>query len=645
MSDEIKAKLRFDQPLHATIRRHLQDRLRRSQVDTQDRYAALAKSDEQYNSYIKAKDIDRLRTQKKELEGIPEYTTIEVPYSYGIAMSAHTYFCSVFLSRSPIFQFQGRTGKAQQQETAVEAWFDYMTVTGQNMVPLFIWLLDPIKYGFGVIGHYWTRETEMVAREIKEQPTFFGIEIPGAKPRKKMIREEVPGYRGVKLFNVRPQDFFPDTRQPLIHFQKGEFCGRYVEIPWHEIQSGPARDEYFNLDQLKRERESETDSSAGGLLLRDRGSESTQRLPNEFTATGSFDLPVGIVKAYEVDVRLVPSEWQLGSSSRHEMWVFTITSRGLIIRARPRGLYHNQFPYDITTSEPEGYGIFNPSMLERIQPLQNAMTWLLNAHFYNVRAALNNQFLVDPSKVVVKDVANPRAGKLIRLKPTAYGGDVRTMIQQFQVSDITRANLSDLQVLEIMAQRVFGVNDNVMGLNQVGGRRTATESRQATQNSISRLKTQCEWMSSLGWTPLAMKMLQTSQQLLDVETEMRVVGDIGQLSPSFTRVDAMGISGAFDFVPLDGTLPIDRFAQANLWQMLMGQMRNFPQIMQTYDIARIFAWVAQLAGMKNLNQFRLQMQDPATIAQQVQAGNLVPTSEAMPNVAEPSQIPGMGPTG
>lgn len=644
MSDELKAKLKFGGELHNSVSRAVRDRLRRSQVDMQERYAALSRSEEQFTSYIKTKDLDRMRHQKKDLEGIPDYTTIEVPYSYGIAMSAHTYYCSVFLSRSPIFQFQGRTGKAQQQEQSVEAWFDYMTVTGQNMVPLFIWLLDPIKYGFGVVGQYWCKESQIVPREIEEPVSFFGIPMPGAPMRKRTIREEVPGYRGIKLFNVRPQDFFPDTRVPLVRFQEGEFCGRFVEIPWHEIQSGPARNEYFNIEELKKRRDADTDVSQGGMLYRDRGADNALQLPNEYTSTGSFDLPAGVVKAYEVHVKLVPSEWKLGSETRHETWVFTITADRLIIRARPLGLYHNKFPFDVLTSEPEGYGIFNPSLLERIQPLQNAMTWLLNAHFYNVRAALNNQFLVDPSRVVVKDIQNPRAGKLIRLKPLGYGGDVRQMIQQFQVSDITRANLSDLQVLEVMAQRVFGVNDNVMGQSQVGGRRTATESRQATQSSISRLKTQCEWFSAQGWTPLAMKMLQTSQQLLDARTELRVVGDIGQLSPSFVPVDVESITGAFDFVPLDGTLPTDRFAQANLWQMLMGQMRNFPQIMQTYDVARIFAWVAQLAGMKNLNQFRLQVQDPNMLARQAQAGNIVPTSQAMGELTEPQQIPGMGQT-
>jgi len=639
----LSAALKAGTKKHTDVAYQLRMRLQRSQQDMKERYAAMTKAEENFSSYIHEKDVDKIRRAKKDLEGVPDYVTVEVPYSYGIAMSAHTYFCSVFLSRSPIFQFQGRTGKSQQQEPAVEAWFDYMIQSGMNMVPLFIWLLDPIKYGFGVVGHYWTEEMSYVRREIEEPRTFFGVPLPGAAPIKRTIREEVPGYVGCKLFNVRPQDCFPDTRVPMARFQEGEFFGRYVEIPWHEIVSGAQSGEYFNLDELKLEQGKEGDSSSA-WTYRDRGSAGATTLPNDNSSSAAFDIPAGVMKGHEICIRLIPSQWGFGTGDKHELWVFTMSNSNVICRARPLGLYHNKFPFDIITSEPDGYSIFNPSMLDRIAPLQNAMTWLLNAHFYNVRAALNNQFLVDPSRVVVKDVQNPRAGKLIRLKPMGYGGDVRTMIQQFQVSDITRANLSDLQVFEVMAQRVLGVNDSMMGQAQVGGRRTATESRTATTHAISRLKTQCEWFSAMGWTPLSMKMLQTSQQLLSKGTEMRVVGDIGQLSPSFTQVDAASISGMFDFVPLDGTLPVDRFAQANLWQMMLGQMRNYPQIMQTYDIAKIFAWVAQLGGMKNLNQFRLQMQPDGLLQQQAAAGNMVPIGEAMPNIMEPGQIPGMGAT-
>jgi hypothetical protein len=261
-----------------------------------------------------------------------------------------------------------------------------------------------------------------------------------------------------------------------------------------------------------------------------------------------------------------------------------------------------------------------------------------------VRAVLNNQFIFDPSRVVVKDVENPAPGKAIRLKPAAYGQDVRGVLAQLQVGDVTRSHLNDMQVFEQIVQRVLGVNDNVMGMVNTGGRKTATEVRSSTSFSVNRLKTTCEWFSAAGFAPLTQKLIQSSQQLYDLERKMRIVGDIGMMSPQFAMVTPDSIAGFYDYEPVDGTLPVDRFAQANLWQMLLGQTRNFPQLMQGLDIVKLFGWVANLAGLKNFNQFRLQVVPDAQLAQQAQAGNVVPLRGAPPQLTEPGQVPMMGQT-
>jgi hypothetical protein len=38
---------------------------------------------------------------------------------------------------------------------------------------------------------------------------------------------------------------------------------------------------------------------------------------------------------------------------------------------------------------------------------------------------------------------------------------------------------------------------------------------------------------------------------------------------------------------VDGTLPVDRFAQANLWKEILAGMRTMPEIAQQYDMGRI----------------------------------------------------------
>lgn len=621
-------------------------RIKRSHDDMQKRYKKMQENEDQFAAYIKTSEMDDLRKKSREQSGKMDFMTVEVPYAYAMLMTAHTYYTSVFMGRTPTLQVQGRHGEGEMQTQAVEAVLDYQLNVGCNLPQLFIWLLDPGKYGFGVLGHYWDQETIRTRRRVEVPETFFGIPIPG-KTKTQDVVEDTIGYEGNKFFNVRPQDTFPDTRVPLVDFQKGEFFGRYVEITWGEILAGQKSGKYFNVDVLKKGADRQQ-NQPDGPAFRDLGSETAITLPNTNNTTtysGVENVPVGIIKAYELCVKLVPSEWGVGKQSdRTEMWVITVTTGDILIGCQPMGLYHGRFPYDILPNEADGYSIFSMSALERSKPLNDVLSWLLNTHFYNVRASLNNQFIADPMRVVMKDLENPNAGKIIRLKPAAYGQDVRTMLAQLPVADATRTHMQDMQVVEMLLQRASGVNDNVMGMVYQGGRKTATEVRSSTSYSSNRMKTQCEWYSAVGWGPLTQKLIQSTQQNMTIERKLRVAGDTAAFGPQFLDVNPEVIAGFFDFLPVDGTLPVDRFAQVNLWQMLLGQMQKSPQILMQYDMGRIFAWVAQLAGLKNINQFKIQAVAPEALDRNIQAGNVVPMPQRM-NMNEPGQIPGMGPTG
>lgn len=639
--------LRFGTESHRKVSQALWDRLRLSEDAYSDRWTDMEDMEKQFNAYVKERDVDVARKDAKKYNGEQDYVTVEVPYSYATLMTAHTYYTSVFLARNPVFQVNGRHGEGEMQTQAVEALINYQLTVGQWLPPLFVWLLDPGRYGYGVLGHYWDEEVVNVREFVEEMPTFLGIPIPGAKPKRVPRVTSVPGYVGNRLFNVRPQDFFPDPRKSLTDFQRGEFCGRYVEIPWHEIKDGEKSGRFFNVAALLGAHEAEQQGYTGSIG-RNKGMEDVLKhiqLPDNGFGVGNMaDVPTGSVKGHEVFVRLYPSEWGLGDGDGAEVWAFNRSSTGIVFGAQPAGHLHGKFPFDVLPCEPETYSIFSASMLERITPLNDAMSWLLNSHMFNVRAALNNQFIFDPSRVVVKDVENPNPGKAIRLKPAAYGQDVGTVLKQLQVGDVTRSHLNDMQVFEQIVQRVLGVNDNVMGMVNTGGRKTATEVRSSTSFSVNRLKTTCEWFSAVGFAPFTQKVIQSSQQLYDIERKMRIVGDIGMMSPQFAMVTPDTIAGFYDYEPVDGTLPVDRFAQANLWQMLLGQTRNFPQLMQGIDIVKLFGWVANLAGLKNFNQFRIQVVPDAQLTQQAQAGNVVPLRGAPPQLTEPGQVPMMGQT-
>ncbi len=606
-----------------------------------DRLEQWRENEEQFAAYIPETDADALRQNKRDL-GEPQYKTIYIPYSYAIAMTAHTYYTSVFMARNPVLQIAGRHGEGEMQVQAMEAILDYQLQVGEMMVPLFLWLFDPIKYGHGFVGTYWDEETFNCRKWVKQPKTFLGVPLPGTEERVELI-EEVVGYAGHRCFNIRPQDAFPDPRVSVWNFQKGQFFGRYVELSDEELAAGEASGVYFDVKKLKREGYDSDD--------RDIGSSAVTNLPDagdmEEWTDGLQETP-GFVKGYELFVKCVPREWGLAPSDRIEIWVITLAAGSYeIFGIRPLGEYHNRFPADVIEQEPDAYNTFSRSMMEVMEPLNEAITWLVNSHMFNVRSALNNQFLVDPSMVVMKDLENPNPGKLIRLKPTAYGRDVRTFFSQLQVQDVTANHVPNMQLMADMLQRVTGVTDNIMGMVNAGGRKTATEVRQSTTFGINRLKTSCEYFSMMGFTPFTQKLIQGTQQHYDMERKLRIVGDTVAYGPRFLDVNPEAIAGFYDFVPVDGSLPVDRFAQANLWNSMLTQAMKVPQVAMQYDLGKIFGWVASLAGLKNIQQFRVQMADPATLARQMQAGNVVPLQPSGKDFGRPPdqmQIPGMGAT-
>jgi hypothetical protein len=70
-------------------------------------------------------------------------------------------------------------------------------------------------------------------------------------------------------------------------------------------------------------------------------------------------------------------------------------------------------------------------------------------------------------------------------------------------------------------------------------------------------------------------------------------------------------------------MPVDKLALANLWKEIMGGVAASPDLMIQYDIGKIFAYTAQLAGAKNINRFKLQLTPDEVVAREAAKGNLI----------------------
>ncbi len=647
----------FQSELHRRILAGVRDRVQSSKRAMSRRHTKWIKDEEAALAYLPEKEIDAARRIEREQNGKPQYTTLQIPYSYAVLMASHTYWTTVFLSRTPVFQFTGRHGEGQQKVQAMEALIDYQLNVGRMLVPLYIWLMDVGKYGIGIMGNFWDEEFNYVSEIAEQEELLLGM-IPTGRTKKIKTTRRLRGYHGNRLYNIRPFDFYPDPRVPISRFQEGEFCAVRVELGRNMILRREAAGYYTNVEHV---RAPGTGASEGGLIgAREPGSGQLE-LPDptnyyfEPESRDSSRNRAEVVPAIECVVDLIPTEWGVGTGNMPEKWVFTVTADYTVVMgAQPLGVNHAKFPFVVQQLEPEGYALFGRGLPEILDPIQRTMDWLINSHFYNVRKTINNQMLVDPSRVVMKDMIDSAAGGLIRLKPAAYGQDVRTMVSQLQMVDITKGHLGDLGVMLDIGQRASGVSDQIMGMVDGRGRRSATEIRTSSTFGINRLKTQAEFFSAMGWMPLSDMLVSNSQQMYEVEMKLKIVGDLAQQAGAgFINVTPELIAGNYDYVPVDGTLPIDRFAQANLWKELMAQFRAIPELAMRYDIGRIFEWVAQLAGLKNISQFKIQVLPPGMMPGAgvipLRPGVAPPTtrgpSTSMGGISPPKQLSGTGPAG
>lgn len=625
-------KISPESDLHKRLVSRVSSRVHLAQKNQTERHNKWARAEELVLAYVPESEADASRRNDRELDGKPKYTTIMLPYTYALLMSAHTYWTSVFFARSPVHQYSGRHGESENQVLALEALISYQTEVGEMMAPYYLWLYDAGKYGHGVLGSYWCKETisygELVEMDLMD----------GKGPQLFQTTSDIPGYQGNRVYNQSPYDFWHDPRVPLTRFQEGEFCIARKRMGWNQVLRRAEQGYFINVDRMNEHVTKDRGNTDGASDL--KRPDFSQTAFEDWDKEGrkkEKGHPAGM-NFLELYVDLVPSEWELGTSNSPQKWCITITEDlGLICGCSPLSYWHGKFPFDILECEVEGYGLYNRGIPEIMQPIQNTMDWLVNTHFFNVRASLNNQFIVDPSKLVIKDTKRSgEPGFIWRLRPEAYGTDITKMIHQVPVQDVTRTNMQDLQGMLSVGERTLGINDQLMGVLNTGGRKTATEIRTSTGFGVNRQKTTTEYMSAQGFAPHSMKLVQSSQQMYDAQSKLRIVGDTAQAAGlGFVNVTPESISGFFDFIPVDGTMPIDRQAIANLWKEILMGMARMPQIAMTYDISKIFAWMAQQGGLKNINQMKIQLGSPETLQQQAAAGNVVPIRPGGAGVGSP----------
>lgn len=615
-------RLRPGSELHGKVLEYLRQRIRYSERKMSNFYARWRVNEQKVQCYIDLPDYEQI-LKNQNAEGKPaQAVSIVIPYTFAAVLTIATYHLHTFTGRKPMFQVASNKAETAKSAQNMELVLQYMADHTRMVGALWQFILDGLIYGVAPMRCTWSNIRRM--RTVwRDEPSVVSA-ILGLKKRVK-VREMHTVYSGNAVSTIDPFMFFPDPRVPM---HKVAHDGEWVV--WREFM-GRHRAKILEADGVWKwvdyagttpriGLEGEMGQSSRGLSLGGDAHPGRSGLSEE-KVSQSLQVDQG-------SFVIIPAELGLSESQRPEKWLFTIINSRQIVQAEPLDLDHGMHPVVVSEPTSFGYGFGQPSIVDFTSPFQDTLSWLVNSHIHNTRAALNNQFVVDPSRIEMQDVRNPSPGKIIRVKPAGYGQDVSSMFQQFPIMDVTQQHMANLGLFLRIADIISGLSDNLRGQQDSGGRKTATEVRTTAEAAASRLAAQSRVISAQAIVDLTEQMTTNVQQFLEEDIYLQIVGQAGLEAP--IQISPEMLVGDFHYPIHDGTLPLDRVALLDVFKEIYTATMQDPLLAQTYDRARLFEFMAELGGARNINNFRVTVAPDQTVETAVERGDMAPMERVIP---------------
>lgn len=606
-------RLRPDSKHHDWVLEQITRRLKGSETEMKKFHPRWKVSERKFQAYMSLPKYEQVLRDMNDSGKPPTPAIIVFPYKYAVISTIVTYLARVFCGRKPVFQLGITSPESANNVRKVETVLQYHADYQQLVAKLFQYFLDGELYGLQAMRVIWAED--WANRTTWQKPgramqTMGGRKLVQVRARKRI-------YQGNENTNCDPFMFLPDPSVPMTYCpRQGEFLFMREFLSKVKLAALEANDEVMwtdNVEPMTMGRDtmwydlSNRNLLAGGAPNAGSQARSTRSLANIFM----FD---------QGSVNIIPEDWGLHSDGDPEgpqKFLFGVLNKKQIIQADPLDNDHNSHPFVVGEPYTSGYAFGSPSIADYLGPIQDIMSWFLDSHIFNVRASLQNMFIVDPSRIEMADLKKPGPGKIIRLKPTAIGQDVRSALTQLQVADVTRGHMADLQVFQRIGDTVSAVSDNVRGIQPAGGRKSATESRITTEAAASRLSSHAMHISSQSISELMRYMTLNLQQYQDEELYLKILGSDAQ-----GLIGPQGLQGNFVYPTHDGVLPLDKMANLEMWKEIFLGVQSDPQLRQSYSLPKIFEFLAEMGGAVNITSFKL-----------------VTNPDAVPNMAPMSELP------
>ncbi len=624
---------------HDRLRAMIQKRLDLSYSHLTSRHEVWRRQERAYRLFVAPEEtigpqVDAVTDYQESLFIYP--TSIVVPMSYAITQTIIAFWVTLFTSALPYFRVGNRTPESAGAAKAQELILGYQLDTHGYIPLLYQWFLDAMRYGHGIVKNFWEiKEKEQTFKEHLTIPLPTGpvqLTVKGKRP--------VVEYEGNHPKVLDPWSWRPDPRHPIACFQEGSFCGESTHRSYFDLLRDEDSGLYENvraIPQVMRQEFSKMGRSDRERIM--------QVNRNFGSRPDNYDTSIVLVEECPLD--LIPRETGIGESEKVERYLCVLANRAVVIRAEPYPYDHQEFAYSLIESAPDLHSLLNPGLMELMEPACQHISWFYNATLENQRKALNDRFLIDPSKLEMDDVLNPSAGQYVRLDPKYYGTtDLESVIKQIPVQDVTSGGLQTASLLSDLLQRMSAASDAIQGQPR-SKRSTATEISAAAQQSSLRLRMMAKLMSAHGMIPLVRQMVQNNQSFMSQELYLRLVGSLEDEYRGIGRsvgqngitVSPEDIQGQFDFPIFDGSMPLDPVRYSEVWMNLAKMTIEHPLLAQAVDHVAMFRQIAHSLGVTDISRFLLpqvRVMADQQVAQQEQAGNLVGMGQKNGKLGQPN---------
>ncbi len=620
--------LRPGSELHTKIRDFVVQKAGVSQDTIKARFDMWKKIDHSLTAYVPPdrfegdEETEVNRPVNKDLENVV------IPTSYATLEVLLSYLTSLFLSTEPYFRFEPVGPEDLIGTILLELAVAQQMRRSKAGLALHTMWRDSLIYSFGAIHIGYRHEYGFRTRFVNKRIFSRLKEMLVKSEEMEMSRERVEVFSGNVLIPLDPYLCLPDPNTPISNVQDAEFWGWVQRDSLMSLLSIERdNDDYFNFRYVKH-----IDGRSQYNVYDESGRSDRYTYSEDTSASKVCD----VINMY---AKIIPKDFGLGDSEYPEIWLFAVAGDNVVVRAQPLGLDHNKIPIAVAAPDFDGHSIMPVSRLETVYGMQTTIDWLFRSHMSNVRKAINDMIVVDPQLVNIFDLTDRKEGKIIRLRPNAFGRGVRDAVMQLNVNDVTRGHIQDAQNLINIIRDVTGAQDVISGImRKTSARITAAEVDATSRAAISRLEKIAKIVSLQAHQDIAYQLGWNTRQLLDKEIFVRMVGDVedyliekGADAESGTvPVGPESINIDFDVKVGDVVSPGSESAE--LWIRLFEIVSGNPELAANLDSVRIFKHIARITGAPNINDFvksggaeGVNVMPTEQVEREVEKGNLVPT--------------------